>query len=100
MTRKDVLVIDGGVIRPPGDVRFNFFFGLPPGLAFACMAETMILTLEGRFESYSIGGNISSERVREIGLLAQKHGFELSDLKSFGKTITTEDLNAVRKARA
>lgn len=97
--RKDILVIAGGVIQPPGDVRFNFYFGLPPGRAFACMAETMILTLEERFEAYSIGGNITVEKVKEIGMLAEKHGFQLGDLKSFGRTVTTEDLERIKQAR-
>ena len=53
--RKDVLVIEGGVIKVPGPVNFNFNFGFPPGLAYACMAETMILALENRWENYSLG---------------------------------------------
>ncbi|HHX86969.1 MAG TPA: shikimate dehydrogenase, partial [Firmicutes bacterium] len=35
--RNDVLVIEGGVIEVPGDVNFNFNFGFPPRLAYACM---------------------------------------------------------------
>ncbi|MBC7335256.1 MAG: shikimate dehydrogenase, partial [Clostridia bacterium] len=44
--RDDVLVIEGGVVRVPGEVDFHFDFGFPPGVALACMAETMILALE------------------------------------------------------
>ena len=44
--RDDVLVIEGGVVAVPGDVNFNFNFGFPPGTAYACMSETMILALE------------------------------------------------------
>jgi len=40
--RKDVLVIEGGVVKVPGQVQFNFDFGFPPQTAYACMAETMI----------------------------------------------------------
>jgi len=98
--RKDILVIDGGVIRPPGNVRFNFFFGLPTSLAFACMAETMILALEERFENYSLGGNITVEKVQEMGALAKKHGFSLGNLKSFGRSITSEELEIVRNSRS
>jgi|GEM_PF-186470 predicted amino acid dehydrogenase/uncharacterized membrane protein len=97
--RKDVLVIDGGVIRPPGDVRFNFYFGLPSAFAFACMAETMILTLEERFENYSLGGNVTAEKVQEIGVWGRKHGFELGGLKSFGRSITWEDLDRIKSLR-
>jgi len=75
--RDDVLVIEGGVIDVPGAVDFGFNFGLPPDKAYACMAETMILALEGRYESYSVGKEIRTERVYEIAQLARKHGFRL-----------------------
>ena len=41
--RDDILVIDGGMVDVPGSVDFHFNFGFPPGKAYACMAETMIL---------------------------------------------------------
>jgi fatty aldehyde-generating acyl-ACP reductase len=53
--RDDVLVIDGGMAELPGaepDSHFNF--GLSPGMGFACLAETVLLALEGRYESYSL----------------------------------------------
>jgi predicted amino acid dehydrogenase len=76
--RNDVLVIEGGVVDVPGEVDFNFDFGLPPGKAYACMAETMVLALEGRYESYSLGKRIQVGQVREMAQLARKHGFRLS----------------------
>ncbi len=76
-TRDDVLVIDGGMVKVPGEVDFGFDFGFPPRLAYACMAETMILALEGRYESFSLGREISIARVREIAKLAKKHGFHV-----------------------
>lgn len=76
--RKDVLVIKGGIVDVPGSVDFGFNFGLPPGQTFACMAEVMILALEGRFESLSLGQRVEIETVHEIAALARKHGFRLS----------------------
>jgi predicted amino acid dehydrogenase len=73
-----VLIISGGVVDVPGEVDFGFDFGLPPGKAYACMAETMVLALEGRHESYSLGKDVQLERVHEITQLARKHGFQLS----------------------
>jgi fatty aldehyde-generating acyl-ACP reductase len=73
-----VLVIKGGVVDVPGEVDFGFDFGLPPGKAYACMAETMVLALEGRYESYSLGKDIRLEQVREMAQLAREHGFRLS----------------------
>jgi predicted amino acid dehydrogenase len=76
--RNDVLAVAGGVVDVPGEVDFGFDFGLSPGKAYACMAETMILALDGRYESYSLGKHVQIERVREIARLARKHGFRLS----------------------
>lgn len=76
-----VLVFDGGVVRPPGEVDFDFYFGLPSGLAYACMAETMILALAQRFEGYSIGGNLTTSKVDEISRLGHEFGFRLAELR-------------------
>jgi predicted amino acid dehydrogenase len=78
--RDDVLVFEGGVVNIPGGVDFHFDFGLPSGKAYACMAETMVLALEGRYENYSIGKQMRVERVHEIAQLARKHGFKLAEL--------------------
>lgn len=85
--RKDVLVIEGGVIEVPKGVDFGFNFGFPPGQAYACMAETMILALEKRYENYSLGREIDINKVDEISHLAEKHGFRLAGLRSFEKVI-------------
>lgn len=98
LKRKDILIIDGGLVRPPGDVDFHLYYGLPPGLTYACMAETMLLAMEEKFESYSLGGNVSLEKVREISRLAKKHGFKLARLRSFGKEVTEQRINEVRHA--
>jgi fatty aldehyde-generating acyl-ACP reductase len=94
--RPDVLVIDGGVVAVPGPVNFNFNFGLPSGMAFACMAETMALTLEGRFEDYSIGKNLQIYQVREIASIARKHGFHVNGFRSFEKSVPDEQIARVR----
>jgi excisionase family DNA binding protein len=95
---QDILIIDGGLVKPPGEVDFHFYYGLPPGLTYACMAETMILALEEKFESYSLGGNVSLDKVKEIARLGKKHGFKLARLRSFGKEVSEERVNEVRKA--
>lgn len=96
--RDDILVIDGGMVDIPGAVDFNFDFGFPAGKAFACMAETMALALEGRFEDYTLGKEITREQVDEITEIAQRHGFRLSGFRSFEKEVTTEQIEKVRNA--
>lgn len=79
--RNDVLVFDGGVLEVPGDVDFGLNYGFPSRLTYACMAETMILALERRFESYSLGRDYQPEKIAEIYKLALKHGFKLAALR-------------------
>ena len=94
--RQDVLVIDGGMVDVPGSANFNFDFGFPPGKAYACMAETITLALEGRFEDYTLGKDISRERVDEINQMAEKHGFELSGFRSFERPVTMEQIERIK----
>jgi fatty aldehyde-generating acyl-ACP reductase len=95
--RDDILVIDGGMVDVPGSVNFHFNFGFPPGKAYACMAETIALALEGRFEDYTLGKNITRSQVDEIAGIAVKHGFRLSGFRSFEREVTNEQIEAVRQ---
>jgi predicted amino acid dehydrogenase len=95
--RDDILVIDGGMVDVPGSVDFHFNFGFPPGKAYACMAETIALALEGRFEDYTLGKDISRQRVDEISAIAVKHGFRLSGFRSFEREVTEEQIETVRR---
>ncbi len=95
--RDDILVIDGGMVDVPGSVNFNFNFGFPVGKSYACMAETMALALEGRFEDYTLGKEITRAQVEDISTIAKKHGFRLSGFRSFEKAITSEQIEIVRQ---
>lgn len=95
--RNDVLVIEGGVIEVPKEVDFNFNFGFPKGLCYACMAETMILALEGKYENFSLGREINIDKVDEINNLAKKHGFKVARLRSFEKVIDDNHIQNVIK---
>ena len=95
--RDDILVIDGGMVDVPGTVDFHFNFGFPPGKAYACMAETIALALDGRFEDYTLGKHLTRERVDEIGGIAKKHGFRLSGFRSFEREVTEEQIETVRR---
>lgn len=95
--RPDVLVIEGGVVAIPGEVDFGFNFGFPPRTAYACMAETAILALEERYEPFSLGRELSLERVEEIARLAEKHGFRLAGFRSFERALTEEQIARTRR---
>lgn len=98
--RPDVLVIEGGVVEAPGQACFNFDFGFPEGICLACMAETMILTLEGCFEDFSIGRGLQIEKVRQISELAKKHGFKLAGFRAFDEPISHERIEQVKTLAA
>lgn len=90
--RPDVLVIESGEVLIPGDIDFGYDIGLPPGTAYACLAETALLAMEGRFEDYTLGRNITIARVKEIYRLFKKHHFRIAGLRSFGEYVTEEEV--------
>ena len=73
--RPDVMVLDGGVVRLPGDSRLGFKVSLPEGCAYACMAETMMLAMSQRYADASLGYDLPLEQVLEMELLADELGF-------------------------
>jgi len=95
--RDDILVIDGGMVDVPGPVNFHFNFGFPEGKAYACMAETIALALEGRFEDYTVGKEITLDRVREITAISERHGFRMSGFRSFEREVTEAQIDTVRR---
>ena len=99
--RDDVLVIEGGMVAVPGpDMDFGFDFGFPPRMAFACMAEVMILALEGRYESFTLGRDITVDQVQEIEALGARHGFKLGGFRSFERAVTDQEIERVRRGRS
>lgn len=96
--QKDVLVVDGGIVQFPHDVDFNYL-ALPKGVGYACLSEATILALEGRFESFSCGGDISYDKILEINNLADRHGFKLANFKSFGQIVDDATIERIIKAR-
>jgi len=94
--RKDVLVIEGGVISVPGNVNYGFNFGFPPNTSYACMAETMILALSKRYENFSLGRNLDVEKIYEIEKLAKQHDFKLAGFRNFDRVLTKEEIEKVR----
>ncbi|MFN8486416.1 MAG: serine carboxypeptidase [Caldilineaceae bacterium] len=94
--RPDILVIESGEILLPGDPDFGFNIGLPPKTAYACLSETALLAMEGRFEDYSIGRELELDKVKEIYRLFKKHGLQLAGMRSFDKYVSDEELTHKR----
>ncbi|MBK9444326.1 MAG: dehydrogenase [Comamonadaceae bacterium] len=95
--RPDVLVIESGEIQLPGDKVQMKNIGLPKGVAYACLAETIVLALEGRFENFTVGRAIEWEKVREIYKLGLKHGMKLAAISGVNGPFSDEDIEKVRE---
>jgi hypothetical protein len=89
--------VESGEVLIPGPVDFGYDIGLPPGTAYACLAEAALLAMEGRFEDFTLGRNLETGRVKEMYRLFQKHGFRIAGLRSFGRYLTEEDVAARRE---
>jgi predicted amino acid dehydrogenase len=94
--RPDVLVIESGEILLPGKVSMKNI-GLPKNVAYACLAETIVLALEGRFENFTVGRNIEWEKVREIYRLGRKHGMKLAAISGVNGPFSDADILRVRR---
>jgi predicted amino acid dehydrogenase len=101
--RPDVLVIESGEIELPTKVKGMKSIGLPPNVIYACLAETIVLALEGRFEVFTVGRDTEWEKVKEIYKLGLKHGMKLSAISGVGGVFTDEAIAKVvtlaKKAR-
>jgi hypothetical protein len=93
--RPDVLVIESGEIELPGEVRMRDI-GLPRGVVYACLAETIVLALEGRYETFTVGRNIEWEKVKEIYRLGLKHGMRLATISGVNGVFTADDIARTR----
>ncbi len=86
--RPDVLIVDGGLVEIPG---FNLrgSIALAPKLAYACLAETMLLALSGHKGHFCMG-DAQVEQAEHILKLAHENrhlGFNLAPFRSFGRLI-------------
>jgi hypothetical protein len=88
--RPDVLVVESGEVLIPGPVNFSFNIGLPPQVAYACLAEAALLAMEERFECFTLGRDVAPARVKEIYRLFRRHAMQIAPLRTFGQLLTDE----------
>jgi predicted amino acid dehydrogenase len=75
--RPDVMILNGGVVRLPGDSSLGFSASLPPGHAYACMAETMMLAMDQRYQDTSLGFDLPLSQILEMEQLAEELNFQV-----------------------
>lgn len=95
--RPDVLVLEAGEMLAPEEPVAAYRLPLPPRVLYGCLTETILLALEGRGDSYSVGRIIDLEKVDEIMRLAQRHGFAPAPFRSYGKTLSDADLQEFKE---
>jgi predicted amino acid dehydrogenase len=94
--RPDVLVVESGEIELPGEVEMKNI-GLPRNVVYACLAETIVLALEGRFENFTVGRQIEWEKVREIYRMGLRHGMKLAAISGVHGPFSDADIAHVRR---
>jgi hypothetical protein len=56
--------------------------------------------LEGRYENFTLGRNITIEQIETISALADKHRFTLAGFRNFERPVTEEEIATVRRVWA
>jgi predicted amino acid dehydrogenase len=80
--RPDLSIIEGGrVALPDPTIRFGVgnLQNLPDGVTLACLAETILLALEGERRDCGVGDDVPLAAVDRMLALAARHGFRLPD---------------------
>jgi predicted amino acid dehydrogenase len=97
LSRPDVMVIASGEVQLPGKVKMKLDLGLEGNIVYACLAETALLAMEGRLESFTLSRSISYEKVLEIDRMARAHGVRLSCIMGHSGFITDKEFSLCRE---
>lgn len=84
---RDTVHIENGAIQVSDKIQLMQGANKVSHIACADVAEVLLLALEGRKHSYSLGDNMRVEKAEEIMGLARKHGFVQTGYFSGGRMI-------------
>jgi predicted amino acid dehydrogenase len=77
-----VTIFPGAIVELPHKEQLDIpGFPLPPGFTYGCMAEGLLLGLDGQ-GTKSWSGRSSSRRALEISQVAARHGFRVAEHSS------------------
>lgn len=91
--RPDVLIIDGAYTNING-IELGFDMGPPAKTTFACLAETILESLENDNSDYV--GEVEIANVAKMRQWAEKHGFSPAPFSCFDKRISLDVLEALK----
>jgi acetylornithine/succinyldiaminopimelate/putrescine aminotransferase/predicted amino acid dehydrogenase len=85
--RADLTILDGGLVGLP-DPTLAFgpgnLQGLPPGIALACLSETILHALEGTRTNFGVGDDIPVAEADWALEMCRRHGFQVAPLHGGG----------------
>ena len=84
-----MLVVDGGLVSIPGLRLTGGGIDTPAGAVYACLAETVLLAMDGHTGHVSIG-TPTIEQADHVTALARRHGVWLAPFHSFGRPLAAE----------
>ncbi len=87
--RPDVILIEGGVLRPHAPFDCGFDLGVGRNRTYACMAETMLLALEHDPSRGTLGQDIDIAKLPWLESAARRAGFRLSGWSGFDEAHPT-----------
>ena len=90
------MVIESGEVELPGDYKMKVDLGLHGRIVYACLAETALLAMDNRFESFTLSRNISYQKVLDIDRMAREHGVRLSHITGHSGIITDHEFELCR----
>ncbi len=100
LKRPDVMVIESGEVTLPGEYKMNVDLGLQGRIVYACLAETALLAMDNRFESFTLSRNISYQKVLDIDRMAREHGVKLSHITGHSGIITDKEFELCKNHAA
>jgi fatty aldehyde-generating acyl-ACP reductase len=96
--RKDVLVVEGGLVTVPGINTYGVL-GLPcQEDVFGCLGETLVLAAHSRQGDFAVG-KLDPVLVEQIGSLARAIGVEAAPLQNARRLLTAADLERLATVR-
>tara|TARA_R110000868_G_scaffold61524_1_gene186903 strand:- start:8829 stop:10892 length:2064 start_codon:yes stop_codon:yes gene_type:complete len=97
LKRPDIMVIESGEVELPGDYKMKVDIGLQGKIVYACLAETALLAMDNRNESFTLSRNISYQKVLDIDRMAREHGVRLSHITGHSGVITDHEFDLCKK---
>lgn len=95
--RSDILTIDGGILKLPGQIDFGFDFQFSKNSCSFAMAETILLALEEKGRDFSLGQEINIEKINEIKRMANENAVHLTGASSLCKKVCLNKREKIQK---